>query len=201
MSARAVIPAFMLCAACSAQTGSAPTLLPSALASSGSAVADASGAVDVELSHKTSGVYIDEDGLGFSYVLGLQGTSWAAYSALGHWTPPPDLPSGGKIKFNAQYAIGVLRQQAQGAPDVERYNGTFELLADLDAQRLSGETSTLSISGVISGSDLDGSVSFRGISGELRGKLSRDYAQGAFQGQSDEALFAGGFKASRKEKE
>lgn len=105
MSARAVIPAFMLCAACSAQTGSAPTLLPSAIASSGSAVADASGAVDVELSHKTSGVYIDEDGLGFSYVLGLQGTSWAAYSALGHWTPPPDLPSGGKIKFNAQYAL------------------------------------------------------------------------------------------------
>jgi hypothetical protein len=28
------------------------------------------GAVDVELSHKTSGIYIDEDGLGFSYVLG-----------------------------------------------------------------------------------------------------------------------------------
>ena len=102
MSARAVIPAFMLCAACSAQTGSAPTLLHSALASSGSAVADASGAVDVELSHKTSGVYIDEDGLGFSYVLGLQATSWAAYSALGHWTPPPDLPSGGKIKCNAR---------------------------------------------------------------------------------------------------
>ena len=191
----------MLCAACSGQSGSSPTPLPSAIAGSGAATADANGVVDVELSHKTSGVYIDEDGLGFSYVLGLQGTSWAAYSALGHWTPPPDLPSGGKIKFNAQYAIGVLRQQAQGAPDVERYNGTFELLADLDVQRLSGETSKLSISGVISGSDLDGSVSFRGISGELRGKLSRDYAQGAFQGQSDEALFAGGFKASRKEKE
>ena len=191
----------MLCAACSGQSGSSPTLLPSAIAGSGSAAADASGAVDVELSHKTSGVYIDEDGLGFYYVLGLQGKSWVAYSALGHWTPPPDLPSGGKIKFNAQYAIGVLRQQAQGAPDVERYNGTFELLADLDAQRLSGETLTLSISGVISSSDFDGSISFRGMSGELRGKLSRDYAQGAFQGQSDEALFAGGFKASRKEKE
>lgn len=198
MSARAVIPAFMLCAACSAQTGSAPTLLPSAIASSGSAVADASGAVDVELSHKTSGVYIDEDGLGFSYVLGLQGTSWAAYSALGHWTPPPDLPSGGKIKFNAQYAVGVLRQQSQGAPDVELYNGTFELLADLDAQTLSGETSTLSIVGTISGSDLEGSVEFRGMSGALKGKLSRNHAQAAFQGQSDEVLFAGGFKANRK---
>lgn len=106
-----------------------------------------------------------------------------------------------KNKVQCAIRIGVLRQQAQGAPDVERYNGTFELLADLDAQRLSGETSTLSISGVISGSDLDGSVSFRGMSGELRGKLSRDYAQGAFQGQSDKAVFAGGFKASRKEKE
>ena len=92
MSARAVIPSFMLCAACSAQTGFAPTLLPSAIASSGSAVADASGAVDVELSHKTSGVYIDEDGLGFSYVMDLQGTSWVAYSALGHWTPPSVCP-------------------------------------------------------------------------------------------------------------
>lgn len=188
----------MLCAAYSGQSGSSPTLLPSAIAGSGTAAADANGAVDVELSHKTSGVYIDEDELGFSYVLGLQGTSWAAYSALGHWTPPPDLPSGGKIKFNAQYAVGVLRQQSQGAPDVELYNGTFELLADLDAQTLSGETSTLSIVGTISGSDLEGSVEFRGMSGALKGKLSRNHAQAAFQGQSDEALFAGGFKANRK---
>ena len=201
MSVRASIPAFMLCAACSGQTGSAPTLLPSAIAGSGTATADASGAVDVELSHKKSGVYIDEDGLGFSYVLGLQGNAWVAYSALGHWTPPPDLPSGGKIKFNAQYAVGVLRQQSQGAPDVERYNGTFELLADLDAQTLLGETSTLSIAGAISGADIYGNVSFRGMSGALKGKLSRDYAQGAFQGQSDEALFAGGFKAFRQENE
>ena len=188
----------MLCAACSGQSGSSPTPLPSAIAGSGTATADANGAVDVELSHKTSGVYIDEDGLGFSCVLGLQGTSWAAYSALGHWTPPPGLPSGGKIKFNAQYAVGLLRQQSQGAPDVELYNGTFELLADLDAQTLSGETSTLSIVGTISGSDLEGSVEFRGMSGALKGKLSRNHAQAAFQGQSDEALFAGGFKANRK---
>ena len=198
MSLRAVIPAFMLCAACSGQSGSSPTLLPSAIAGSGTATADANGAVDVELSHKTSGVYIDEDELGFSYVLGLQGKSWAAYSPLGHWTPPPDLPSGGKIKFNAQYAVGVLRQQSQGAPDVELYNGTFELLADLDAQTLSGETATLSIVGTISGSDLEGSVEFRGMSGALKGKLSRNHAQAAFQGQSDEALFAGGFKGNRK---
>jgi len=172
-------------------------VLPSAIAGSGTATADANGAVDVELSHKTSGIYIDEDGLGFSYVLGLQGNAWAAYSALGHWTPPPDLPSGGQIKFNAQYALGLLRQKSQGAPDGERYNGTFELLADLDAQTLTGGNSDLSVEAGISGSDFDGSVEFRGMSGALKGKLSRDYAQGAFQGQSDEALFAGGFKANR----
>ena len=176
-------------------------MLPSAIAGSGTATADANGAVDVELSHKTSGIYIDEDGLGFSYVLGLQDTAWAVYSALGHWTPPPDLPSGGQIKFNAQYALGLLRQKSQGAPDVERYNGTFELLADLDAQTLTGGNSDLSVEAGISGSDFDGSVEFRGMSGELTGKLSRDYAQGAFQGQSDEALFAGGFKANRHEDE
>ena len=201
MSVRAVISAFMLCAACSGQSGSSPTLLPSAIAGSGTATADASVAVDVELSHKTSGIYIDEDGLGFSYVLGLQGNAWAAYSPLGHWTPSPDLPSGGKIKFNGQYALGVLRKQSQGAPDVERYNGTFELLADLDAQTLTGGNSDLSVEAGISGSDFDGSVEFRGMSGALTGKLSSEYAQGAFQGQSDEALFAGGFKANRQEEE
>ena len=126
--------------------------------------------------NRFNGIYIDEDGLGFSYVLGLQGNAWAAYSALGDWIPPPDLPSGGKIKFNAQYAVGVLRQQSKGAPHVERYNGTFELVADLDAQTLYGETSTLSITGTVSGSDLDGSVEFRGMSGALTGKLSSEYA-------------------------
>ena len=172
--------------------------MPSAIGGSGAATADASGAVDVELSNKTSGIYIDEDGRGFSYVLGLQGTAWAAYSALGHWTPLPDLPASGQIKFNGQYALGLLRQNSQGAPDTERYNGTMELIADLDAQKLTGGNSDLSVEASISGSDLDGSVEFRGISGVLTGKLSREYGQGAFKGQSDEALFAGGFKAYRK---
>jgi len=195
---RAAIIVFLLCAACSGQSGPSNVPLPSAIGGSGAATADASGAVDVELSHKTSGIYIDEDGRGFSYVLGLQGTAWAAYSALGHWTPPPDLPASGQIKFNGQYALGLLRQNAQGAPDTERYNGTMELIADLDAQKLTGGNSDLSVEASISGSDLDGSVEFRGISGVLTGKLSREYGQGAFQGQSDEALFAGGFKAYRK---
>lgn len=176
-------------------------MLPSGLAGSGTAKAGADGAVDVNMSYETNGIYIDEDGLGFSYVLGLQGNAWAAYSALGDWSPPPDLPSGGKIKFNGQYALGLLRKQSQGAPDVERYNGTFELLADLDAQTLTGGNSDLSVDAGISGSDFDGSVEFRGMSGALIGKLSSEYAQGAFQGQSDAALFAGGFKANRQEDE
>ncbi len=189
------------CSACSGQGETSSTVLPSGLAGSGTAKAGADGAVDVNMSYETNGIYIDEDGLGFSYVLGLQGNAWAAYSALGDWSPPPDLPSGGKIKFNGQYALGLLRKQSQGAPDVERYNGTFELLADLDAQTLTGGNSDLSVDAGISGSDFDGSVEFRGMSGALTGKLSSEYAQGAFQGQSDEALFAGGFKANRQEDE
>ena len=198
---RAVILILLACSACSGQGETSSTVLPSGLAGSGTAKAGADGAVDVNMSYETNGIYIDEDGLGFSYVLGLQGNAWAAYSALGDWSPPPDLPSGGKIKFNGQYALGLLRKQSQGAPDVERYNGTFELLADLDAQKLTGGNSDLSVDAGISRSDFDGSVEFRGMSGALTGKLSSEYAQGAFQGQSDEALFASGFKANRQEDE
>lgn len=198
---RVVILILLACSACSGQGETSSTVLPSGLAGSGTAKAGADGAVDVNMSYETNGIYIDEDGLGFSYVLGLQGNAWAAYSALGDWSPPPDLPSGGKIKFNGQYALGLLRKQSQGAPDVERYNGTFELLADLDAQKLTGGNSDLSVDAGISRSDFDGSVEFRGMSGALTGKLSSEYAQGAFQGQSDEALFAGGFKANRQEDE
>lgn len=198
---RVVILILLACSACSGQGETSSTVLPSGLAGSGTVKADADGAVDVNMSYETNGIYIDEDGLGFSYVLGLQGNAWAAYSALGDWSPPPDLPSGGKIKFNGQYALGLLRKQSQGAPDVERYNGTFELLADLDAQTLTGGNSDLSVDAGISGSDFDGSVEFRGMSGALTGKLSSEYAQGAFQGQSDEALFASGFKANRQEDE
>ena len=198
---RVVILILLACSACSGQGETSSTVLPSGLAGSGTAKAGADGAVDVNMSYETNGTYIDEDGLGFSYVFGLQGNAWAAYSALGDWSPPPDLPSGGKIKFNGQYALGLLRKQSQGAPDVERYNGTFELLADLDAQTLTGGNSDLSVDAGISGSDSDGSVEFRGMSGALTGKLSSEYAQGAFQGQSDEALFAGGFKANRQEDE
>lgn len=198
---RVVILILLACSACSGQGETSSTVLPSGLAGSGTVKAGADGAVDVNMSYETNGIYIDEDGLGFSYVLGLQGNAWAAYSALGDWSPPPDLPSGGKIKFNGQYALGLLRKQSQGAPDVERYNGTFELLADLDAQTLTGGNSDLSVDAGISRSDFDGSVEFRGMSGALTGKLSSEYAQGAFQGQSDEALFAGGFKANRQEDE
>lgn len=94
---------------------------------------------------------------------------------------PPNLPFEGKIKFNGQYALGVLRKKSQGAPDVERYNGTFELLANLDAQTLTGSNLDLSVEAGISGSNFDGSVEFRGMSGALAGKLSSEYAQGVFK--------------------
>ena len=59
----------------------------------------ADGTIDVDLTDRTDGIYIDGNGQGFSYVLGLSGPNLVAFAAQGPWQPAVAPPTTGNIRF------------------------------------------------------------------------------------------------------
>lgn len=76
-----------------------------------------------------------------------------------------------------------------------RQSGVINLTADLDAGTLTGSTKGLEVNGRMSGSDLAGGVSYRGVGvgGGLDGLVGSDQAIGAFHGNDADLIYSGGF--------
>ncbi|MFZ8874204.1 MAG: hypothetical protein ACO2Z2_12310 [Paracoccaceae bacterium] len=162
----------------------------------------ADGTIDVDLTDRTDGIYIDGNGQGFSYVLGLSGPNLVAFAAQGPWQPAVAPPTTGKIRFQTQYAVAAYANVAVietgGVYNVQgikkRQNGTLVLDADLLNGTVTGKDENLSVSATISGTDLKGAVSYLGMTGDLQGRISEDVVQGAFSGEMGADVFAGGFR-------
>ncbi len=74
-------------------------------------------------------------------------------------------------------------------------DGAITLRADFDARTLRGRSGNLSVDGRISGSDLSGDVTYRGVRGDLDGVIGDEAAVGAFHGSSSDLVYGGGFIA------
>ncbi len=71
-------------------------------------------------------------------------------------------------------------------------NGTITLVADVSNNTLTGDNGTLVVFSAISGSDLDGAVTYDGQAGELEGRIYAEGGIAAFHGNDDDRVFAGG---------
>ena len=65
----------------------------------------------------------------------------------------------------------------------KRQNDTLVLDADVLNGTVGEKDENLSVSATISVSDLKGTVSYLGITGDLEGRISEDVVQGAFSGE------------------
>ena len=74
-----------------------------------------------------------------------------------------------------------------------RESGVINLTADFDAGTLTGSTGGLEVNGRMTGSDLGGGVSYRGVRGGLDGLVGSDQAIGAFHGNNADLIYSGGF--------
>lgn len=71
--------------------------------------------------------------------------------------------------------------------------GTITLSADFEEKTLTGSEGPLSVNGSISGGRLSGRVTYAGDRGALGGQIGALGAVGAFHGNNDQRVFAGGF--------
>ena len=80
-----------------------------------------------------------------------------------------------------------------GQPDI--VSDAIQLTADFANGRLTGTSNggELSVNGSFAGTDLGGSVTYLSVGGELDGVIGADRTVGAFHGNDEDTIFAGGF--------
>ena len=77
--------------------------------------------------------------------------------------------------------------------------GNVTLVADINAGTFVGtsdQDSNLSVNGAFTGNDLSGTVTYRGVEGDLEGLIGGNEAVAAFHGNDARTVFAGGFIAN-----
>lgn len=162
----------------------------------------ASGNISGDLSGNPTGVRIDSSGDGFAYTAGsIDGEGLSAQAGLVAGTTVNFHPSEGTGTYEGVYelvqvsAISVSGDRISGFTSPR--NGTITLTADYLAGTLTGSADSLEVDGVMDGRTLGGTVTYRDVRGQLSGLVGGDKTVGAFHGNDEDLIYAGGFLANR----
>ena len=170
------------------------------------APADAEGEIDKTM-RSYSQRAITSVGDGFAWKVGTYGNGnlmgVAGLTAGTDVAPPP--PSG-TANYTGQFNIGLVEDIHVTSTAIYGYTGddtgAFSVTADFDSNRITGSGAgrdgILRIDGEISGDRFAGSSSYRGVSGKSKGLAGSDMAIGVVHGNSDDLIYAGGFRANRR---
>ena len=142
---------------------------------------------------------IDSDGDGFASISGTRSsTGLEASSGFVVTSALDPLPTTDSATYSGTYEISTITSiyvsgdSIFGLPGVDR--GSIDLNVDFDAASISGSTGNLSVDGEFSsGGNIDGNVTYRGVSGDLAGQIGGNKAIGAFHGNDADLIYAGGF--------
>ncbi|MBB5722563.1 hypothetical protein FHS72_002189 [Loktanella ponticola] len=146
---------------------------------------------------------IDEDGDGFSFTAGsVSGEGLKAVAGLVAGTDVSFRPSVGSASYDGVYAltyvddISLDNGYIRGERDAT--SGAITLTADFARGTLVSSNSPVTVNGKLDGRDLSGTVSYRGVNGQLDGLVGGDKTVGAFHGNNANLIYAGGFIAYRE---
>lgn len=161
----------------------------------------ADGSMDTGLDVRLDSGDSDFSGNGYTIEIGGEaGFTSAGFRASAGMFPGSsvgDLPSTGTAVLSGTYEVvygNSITASALGTKGLFGYSSAnIDLTADFTNGTLIGQTSRLVVSGLFSGSVLDGFVTFDGTAGTLDGLIGGDNAIGIFHGHSDTEIFAGGF--------
>lgn len=159
--------------------------------------------------------FSDLTGNGFAYQAGaIKSAGFQANAGLVPGASVTELPATGSATMSGVFEVAVVTSiyaggsQLNGQSFVDR--GSVSLTADFDRGTLTGggngldggltnfylKENSLSVDGTFTGQELKGTVSYDGVSGPLRGLIGGDEVIGAFHGNSDNQVHAGGFIAN-----
>ena len=157
-----------------------------------------SGEVGTSLSSATRRSHISASGDGYAYAVGIgSNNNFYGYSGIATTTSVSAPLSAGTATWSGNYALGRVRDISLSGALLRGIKSTetaaLTLTADFEKRTLVGGTSTLSVNGAFSGSNLSGSVTYRGLDGSLTGLVGATGAVGAFHGNNATDIYAGGF--------
>ncbi|MDX8350696.1 hypothetical protein SLH49_22125 [Cognatiyoonia sp. IB215446] len=132
------------------------------------------------------------NGFGFGYSYGsVEGTNdFLGVAGFRTGTGVGDAVTTGSVSYNAAYDFTRTR----GNTEIERA-GNLTLTTDFatGSATVAGADNGLVINGTFDGTDLDGSVTFDGVTAALDGAIGEDRIVGAFAGHDRNGVLVGGF--------
>ena len=101
----------------------------------------------------------------------------------------------GTVIYDAAYSINEFTNISSNPTidDIGSHTGSITLVADFTNNTISGTGGQLTVNGTMgTGPDWDGAVTWRGVDGTIDGMITSGQVVGAFQGSSDDIVYAGG---------
>lgn len=104
----------------------------------------------------------------------------------------------GSVSYDADYSVGYVGDIASAPLNAASASGTLTLVADFTQSTLAGSDGMLTVDGTLTGGSQDfvADVSWQGVAGDMDGLITSTQILGAFQGSSDDMVYAGVLKAS-----
>lgn len=154
------------------------------------------------LNSDRSSLFRDANGEGFAFGAGTDSEGLVARAGLIPGTATQAWPSAGTATMSGQYelvkvsGIDLNNSYISGFTSFER--GNLTLTANFAGNTLNGTSNNglLIVNGRTTGQTLGGGVTYNGVSGALQGVAGADQAFGVFHGNSEDLIYAGGFKVA-----
>jgi len=156
------------------------------------------GAIATSLTSSQRGSDINATGDGYAYAVGVgSNNNFYGYAGIVPTTTVSVPLSGSSATWNGSYelaritGISLSGNTLYGTTSVN--GGALSLTANFNTGTLIGSNAYLTVNGTFAGSNLSGSVVYRGLPGALTGLVGATGAVGAFHGNGAADLYAGGF--------
>lgn len=130
---------------------------------------------------------------GFAYQIGpVEGANeFLGVAGIAPDTQVGGAPTTATATYNGDYNLAY----ADRTRFERSVSGTIALDADFNSGTLTGQSGGLTVEGTITGQNIGGSASYRGVNADLTGQVGASRAVGAFAGHNDDAVLTGGFIA------
>lgn len=165
---------------------------------------------------------IDADGNGYAFKVGYTSSDLVAVAGVIPGTHPGPKILSGKATYYGTWVLGGYQNVRFKGASLDQTPmadaGTITLNADFDAATLTGTgvgiseaeakelfgddfntanlgKGVLVVNGTIDKKQIGGSVTYKGVSGDLDGDIGGRLAVGAYHGKGNKTVFAGGFYA------
>lgn len=132
------------------------------------------------------------NGTGFAYQMGrIRGTQrFAGVAGIAPNSDVGNAPTTATATYRGSYSVAYAERRLQ-----EQASGTISLDANFNEGTLTGSAGRLDVNGQITGQNIGGTASYRGVEADLTGRIGSTRAVGAFAGNTTDAVVVGGFKA------